>query len=108
MPWTMRVAYSFYYSKPGLKSSVTQNLSLSGTLNLTSKTTINYTSGYDLSRRQITMTSIGISRNLHCWEMNVQWIPTGYLKSWVFTIRVKATVLADLKYERRKDFHDTY
>jgi hypothetical protein len=27
---------------------------------------------------------------------------------WNFTIRVKAAVLADLKYERRKDFHDTY
>lgn len=108
MPWSMRVAYSLYYSKPGLKSTITQNLVLSGNLTLTKKTLINFTSGYDISRRQITMTSIGISRDLHCWDINVQWIPTGYLKSWVFTIRVKASVLADLKYERRKDFHDTY
>jgi hypothetical protein len=54
------------------------------------------------------MTSIGIVRDLHCWEMSFGWVPTGYLKSWNFTIRVKASVLADLKYERRKDFHDQY
>jgi hypothetical protein len=108
VPWSLRVAYSFNYSKPGNKSSLTQNIALSGNLTLTKKMLINFTSGYDLSRKQITMTSIGISRDLHCWEMNVQWIPTGYMKSWVFTIRVKASVLADLKYERRKDFHDSY
>jgi hypothetical protein len=54
------------------------------------------------------MTSIGVLRDLHCWEMSLDWIPTGYLKSWNFTIRVKASVLADLKYDRRKDFHDQY
>jgi hypothetical protein len=108
VPWSLRVAYSFNYSKPGNTSSITQNIALSGNLTLTKKMLINFTSGYDFSRKQITMTSIGISRDLHCWEMNVQWIPTGYLKSWVFTIRVRASVLADLKYERRKDFHDRY
>ena len=108
VPWSLRAAYSFYYSKPTIKSVITQNLSLSGNLTLTSKTMITFTSGYDISRKQITMTSIGISRDLHCWQMNVEWIPTGYMKSWMFTIRVKASVLADLKYERRKDFHDQY
>jgi hypothetical protein len=27
---------------------------------------------------------------------------------WEFSIKVKAAVLADLKYERRKDYHDNY
>jgi hypothetical protein len=108
IPWSLRAAYTFYYSKPANKSSITQNISLSGDLTLTKKTKINFTSGYDVSHKAITMTSIGILRDLHCWEMNVEWIPTGYMKSWSFTIRVKSSVLADLKYERRKDFHDQY
>ena len=108
VPFSLRVAYSFYYSKALLKSSVTQSLAFSGNLTLTKKTMINFTSGYDLANKKITMTSIGITRDLHCWDMNVQWIPIGYMKSWTFTIRVKASVLADLKYERRKDFHDQY
>ncbi len=38
--------------------------------------------------------------------MSFNWIPNGTMKMWNFTIRVKAAVLSDLKYERRKDFHD--
>jgi hypothetical protein len=108
LPWTMNVAYSIYYNKPGLKSTLTQTLSMNGSVTLTKKTTISYTTGFDIARGQITMTSIGIMRDLHCWEMGFNWIPIGYLKSWDFTIRVKASMLKDLKYNRRKDFRDQY
>ena len=40
--------------------------------------------------------------------MNFNWIPVGTLKRWNFTIRAKSSVLGDLKYERRKDYHDSY
>jgi len=69
---------------------------------------VTYTTGYDITRKEITMTSVGFARDLHCWDMSLQWIPTGYLKSWMFTIKVKASVLQDLKYDRRKDFRDQY
>jgi hypothetical protein len=107
-PWSLSVAYTFNYAKPANTSVITQNISFQGKLDITRKTKINFSSGYDIMHKEITMTSIGISRDLHCWEMNVQWVPAGYMKSWQFTIRVKASVLADLKYERRKDFHDQY
>ncbi len=108
VPWNLRVAYNFYYTKATLKPVISQTLALTGDVALTKKTNISYTTGYDVVRKEITMTSVGIRRDLHCWEMSVDWIPTGYLKSWNFTIRVKASVLADLKYERRKDFRDQY
>jgi hypothetical protein len=108
VPWTMRVAYNFYYTKNLLKPVVSQTLALTGDVSLTKKTRITYTTGYDIAMKGITMTSIGVLRDLHCWEMSLDWIPTGYLKSWSFTIRVKASVLADLKYDRRKDYHDQY
>jgi hypothetical protein len=79
---------------------------VNGNVNLTKKTAITYTSGYDFKGKKITMTQIGFSRDLHCWTMSLNWIPNGTMKMWNFTIRVKAAVLADLKYERRKDFHD--
>jgi lipopolysaccharide assembly outer membrane protein LptD (OstA) len=108
VPWSMRMAYNFNYSKPGLRSNISQTLTLSGDVRLTSKTAVNYSSGYDFKQREITMTRIGISRDLHCWEMSFSWIPTGYMKSWSFTIRAKASMLQDLKYERRKDFHENF
>ena len=108
VPWNLRMAYNFYLTKNLSKSIISQTLSLSGDLSLTKKTRINYTTGYDVTRKEITMTSIGISRDLHCWDMSINWIPTGSMKSWNFTIKVKASVLADLKYDRRKDFRDQY
>ena len=108
VPWTMMFRYSLNYSKRGLTSNITQTLSFNGNVTLTKKTSITYTSGYDFKGKQITMTQIGINRDLHCWDMNFNWIPNGTMQSWNFTLRVKASVLGDLKYERRKDYHDKY
>jgi lipopolysaccharide assembly outer membrane protein LptD (OstA) len=104
----LRLAYNFYYTKGAFKSAISQTLALSGDVSLTKKTRINYTTGFDIARKEITMTSVGITRDLHCWDMSLDWIPTGYMKSWQFVIKVKASVLADLKYDRRKDFRDQY
>jgi uncharacterized Rmd1/YagE family protein len=108
VPWSMRVSYNINYSKPAFKSILTQTLSASGNVTLTKKTAITYTTGYDFTQKEITMTQIGITRDLHCWTMSFNWIPNGTMKMWNFSIRVKAAVLSDLKYERRKDYHDQY
>jgi len=108
VPWSMRVSYNFNYSKPAFRSILTQTLSASGNVTLTKKTAITYTTGYDFTHKEITMTQIGITRDLHCWTMSFNWIPNGTMKMWNFSIRVKAAVLSDLKYERRKDYHDQY
>ena len=107
-PWTMNVSYSFNYSKPAFKSMLTQNLSISGHVALTKKMDITYRTGYDFTQKIITMTQISVTRDLHCWDMSFNWIPNGSMKMWEFSIRVKAAVLSDLKYERRKDYHDNY
>jgi LptD protein len=108
VPWTMNVRYNMNYSKPGLKSNISQTLSLNGTVKLTQKTAITYNTGYDFVGKEITMTQIQVIRDLHCWNMAFSWIPNGYMKMWTFTLNVKASVLADLKYERRHDYHDNY
>jgi hypothetical protein len=108
VPWSMRVSYNFNYSKPYLVSDINQTLSVNGNVNLTKKMGVTYISGFDFAQKEITMTQIGITRDLHCWTMAFNWIPNGTMKGWNFTIRVKAAMLSDLKYQRRKDFHDEY
>jgi lipopolysaccharide assembly outer membrane protein LptD (OstA) len=106
VPWSLRFSYTFFYSKPRDKSTIQQQFSVNGDLKLTDNLAITYQTGYDLTQKKITMSNIGITRDLHCWDMSFNWVPIGYLQQWNFTIRVKASVLQDLKYERRKDFHD--
>jgi hypothetical protein len=107
-PWNLDISYSLNYTKPVSKAVVSQTLTARGRIQLTSKMDITYNTGYDFTAKEITMTQIQISRNLHCWNMSFNWVPVGYLKMWEFSIRANASILSDLKYERRKDYHDNF
>jgi hypothetical protein len=108
MPWSLNMRYSLNYRPGVLSNKLTQTLSFDGNVTITPKMSATFASGYDFNAKQITYSNVGIVRDLHCWTMNLNWVPIGTTKGWNFTIRVKASVLGDLKYERRKDFHDTY
>ena len=56
--------------------------------------------------RKMSMTSISITRDLHCWQMSFTWIPFGNHKSWAFNIGVKAASLADLKFDKSYTQYD--
>ena len=73
---------------------------------LTEKWKIGFRSGYDFVNKDFTYTSIDIYRDLHCWEMNFNWIPFGFLQSYNFSIKVKSAVLQDLKLTRKREWFD--
>jgi hypothetical protein len=107
MPWTLNVSYSFDYNKQSSKP-ISQTLSMNGNVTFTKNMTATVRSGYDFDRKQITNTQVGIQRDLHCWTMDVSWHPIGPMRMWSFTIRAKAALLRDLKYERQKSPFDSY
>jgi hypothetical protein len=107
IPWSLNMSYNLNYSHAiSQKPSVTQSLTANGDLSLSEKWMITYSTGYHFESKQFTTSSFGISRDLHCWTMNFNWTPFGYYQSYYLTIRVKASVLQDLKLERRKPFFD--
>ncbi|MDT8308749.1 MAG: hypothetical protein RQ866_04410, partial [Bacteroidales bacterium] len=85
-----------------------QSLRLSGNVNLTPKWKVSFNTGYDFTQKKVTLTEINITRDLHCWELNMQWTPFGQFKSYIMTLRVKAAVLQDLKLTKRADWKDSY
>ena len=103
IPWTLNFAYNVYYSKPVFEDSknVVQTVAFTGDFSLTKKWKVGFGSGYDFQLRDLSYTSLGIYRDLHCWEMDLQWIPVGPRQSYTFTIRVKSAMLQDLKLIRR-------
>jgi hypothetical protein len=42
-----------------------------------------------------------ITRDLHCWTMSAGIVPVGPYASYNFSIRVKSSLLSDLKYDKR-------
>lgn len=109
VPWTLRMQYSINRNKRGFEdASIRQSFQFSGTLGLTDKTQITFNSGYDFEAKDFTTTRVGISRDLHCWTMNFDWVPFGRYQSYFLSIRVKSSVLQDLKLEKRRSFFDFF
>ncbi len=107
VPYNLGVGYTYSYSKQGNLSSVSsQSASINGDLSLTPKWKIGFNSWYDLELKRFTNFGINIFRDLHCWEMRLNWIPFGYQESYNFQINVKSAILQDLKLIKRKDFYD--
>jgi hypothetical protein len=106
IPWNLSVRYSATYSRPIAEKSIDHSLNFSGDLKLTDKWKIGFNSGYDFEAKDLSYTSLDIYRDLHCWEMRFKWIPFGNHQSYNFTIRVKASTLQDLKWEKKKDWYD--
>ena len=109
MPWNFNANYAITYNK-GYKSSnladTIQSFNFLGNIKITSKWKIGFRSGYDFKEKELTYSSIDIYRDLHCWELLFHWIPIGFHKSYTITIRVKASILRDLKLEKKKDWID--
>jgi hypothetical protein len=107
IPWNLRLSYNVAYSRSTGKASVTQSANFSGDVSLSQKWKITYSAGYDFVQRQITMTTFGLSRDLHCWQMTLNWIPFGKFQSYTFNIGIKSTLLRDLKLNRTRSFTDS-
>ena len=111
-PWNLGFRYNLNYTGRNMpathtvKSEIVQTLGFNGDISLTPKWKVSVASGYDFKSNKLSYTSVNVYRDLHCWEMRFNWIPIGYYKSWNFYIKVKASVLQDLKLNRKKDFRD--
>jgi len=107
IPWSFSFSYSFSYSKPGRDANISQTMNFNANINLTSKWAISGSAGYDFSQGKFTPGTIRVTRDLHCWQMNFQWVPIGFRQSWTFCLNVKSSMLADLlKAEKRNSFYD--
>jgi hypothetical protein len=108
VPWDISLRYNLNYNKPRDEGQINQTLNFSGSLSLTPRWQIQFTSGYDFRANDFTMTSINIHRDLHCWDMRFGVVPFGSRKSWNFSIAVKSNILKDLKYHAQRSWYDNF
>lgn len=106
IPWSLNMSYNLVWSKPLLDETLNQNIRFSGDLNVTPKWKIGFDSNYDIVTKEFGYTSLNLYRDLHCWEMQFNWVPFGIRQSYNVTINVKSAVLQDLKLSRKRDWYD--
>jgi hypothetical protein len=105
VPWNMAFNYNFSYVRGTsrlVKSTYVQSLSVRGDVSLTKKWKISFSTGYDITNKEMTITQINIHRDLHCWEMSLSVVPFGPRQSFFFTINALG-LLKDLKYTKNND-----
>ena len=109
IPWSIRFSYNVNFTRIGFnEGKVTQSLKFNGDLSLTQKWKMTFSSGYDFERKKFNETRVGITRDLHCWDMRLDWVPYGRFQSYNFTIKAKSSLLQDLKISKKRNATDSF
>ncbi len=105
VPWNVNLSYSFSYTNQVVSTAVANTLMINGDISITKKWKIQYNTNFDFRALKVSSaTSFAIYRDLHCWDLSIQWLPFGYYKSYNVTLRVRSTILQDLKLSKRSDY----
>jgi hypothetical protein len=103
VPWQASFSLSINYNRSNpLKPITTANLTLDNAdLQLTRNWRVGLYAHFDLREKIIVDQRYTIYRDLHCWEMQFFWTPTGFSKGFYFRLGIKAPLLKDIKVEKR-------
>ena len=111
IPWNLNFSYgismrentsgTFNYDRMRYPYKITQTLNVSGNIRLSDGWDINFSSGYDFENKKVTVTTMNLSRDLHCFNMSAT-VNLAPYTSYNFTFRCNAATLANaLKYDKQ-------
>ena len=111
IPWSFSVSYGISMrentqAKINTKNmrypyKLTQNMNFSGNIKISNKWNMNFSSGWDFVDKELTTTTMNVSRDMHCFNMSCGVVLKPY-RSYNFSIRANSAMLADaLKYDQR-------
>ncbi len=105
IPWSVNLNYYYGISKPN-PSVVFKTSNINGSLSfsLTQNWKFSFSTGYDFMSKSFSAPYLTIYRDLHCWEINFNWIPTGSYRGFRFELRIKAPQLQDVKYLKQSNY----
>jgi lipopolysaccharide assembly outer membrane protein LptD (OstA) len=109
IPWNLDLTWNFSQSQQDpryIYRSSTMGVRFG--FNLTEMWKITASANYDLVRRAFSAPYITVYRDLHCWEINFSWVPTGANRNYRLEIRLKDPMLRDLKVTQQSSARGIY
>ena len=114
MPWSFSISYGITMAEDRTKEinvknmrypyKFTQNLNFSGNLKLASSWNCSFSSGWDFTNKAISMTTVNISRDMHCFNISCGLV-FGTYTSYHISLRANASTLTDaLKYDKKSSY----
>jgi hypothetical protein len=106
--WNLMPTVSCAWRPDPKTNKITPEIStrFSSHIELTKKWKFDLTSGYNLQSKEIVSSSIGVIRDLRCWQMAVQWIPFGFTQGYTISLSLKNEMFKDFAIPRRRNWQD--
>jgi hypothetical protein len=116
VPYNINIYYTLNYSpsravikpqkQPKVISPFRQSFTVSGDTRLTDNWRIGFSTGYDITNKQVSPTLINIDRALHCWRLTAAVVPFGPYKSYMVSLQPISPMLSALKLNKSKSWYD--
>lgn len=114
IPWSFSISYGITMTEDRSRNinvknmrypyKFVHNLNFSGNVKLSSNWNVNFTSGWDFTTKELTMTTVNISRDMHCFNISAGFV-FGPFTSYHVTMRANASTLTDaLKYDKKSSY----
>ena len=100
--WSTSASFSFAYNNANPNNpQKTFWMSSNSTIQFTEAWKIQYNARFDLINQNLVSQTFSIYRDLHCWELSLNWTPSGYASGLYLKLNVKSPNLRDLRFEQR-------
>lgn len=106
--WNLGLTFSMNYNyasfnkeKLEYNGEWSKNLSFYGSIQPSKSWNFTFNGSYDFTAKKIPYMSCTVSRDLHCWTLSANFIPIGPRTSYYFSIKANASMLQDLKQEKK-------
>lgn len=100
LPWRLRMSLYLLSDRtdPLKEAETTTLLNMSAKVALSKNWQVGINTGYDIQRNEFVFPMLQLYRDLHCWQMGFQWVPSGEFNSYYFQIGLKAPQLEDIRF----------
>ncbi len=106
--WNINYDVSYTLNYSGIIVTKSFSPTVSASISPTLNWSFSLSASYDLIQKQIVVPNLRIHRDLHCWELNLDYRPTGLIRGFNFEIRLKAPQLQDIKLTRQESTYGTF
>ena len=117
LPWSFSVSYGITMredlsapinvARMRYPWKLTHSMNMSGNMKLTNKWNISFSSGWDFAYHDFTMTTMSVTRDLHCFNMSCSVVVKPYT-SYNFTVKANSQMLADLLKIKKRSSYNSY
>jgi lipopolysaccharide assembly outer membrane protein LptD (OstA) len=104
LPWALTLNMNYTVNRPN-PDNITETFTLNAGANFTlaEEWRFRASANYDIVAGEIRTPNLAVTRDLHCWELTFNWVPTGPNQQFWLRFGIKSSQLADLFLEKRNN-----